>query len=102
MSKINFKPSPGFILVDPIEKDKKSSLMVVKDDQDKPYKGIVMAIGTDLLTQSGTYMVSPVKVGDFILYSIMGAEEFKMEYKGNIRHRFIIVPFTKVLGVMKK
>jgi len=102
MSKINFKPTPGFILVDPLEKDIKSSRMAVPDAQDKPYKGTVVAVGEKMLTLSGERLDSPVKVGDFILYSIQGIEEFKMEYKGNIRHRFIIVPFIKVLGVMKK
>ncbi len=102
MSKINFKPTPGFILVDPLEKDIKSSRMAVPDVQDKPYKGTVMAIGGKMITQSGERLNSPVKVGDFILYSIQGIEEFKMEYKGDFRHRFIIVPFTRVFGVMKK
>lgn len=100
--KINFTPTDGHILVDPLEKEIKSQTMAVADRQDKPYKGKVLVTSGKMLTQSGKYIECPVKVGDFILYSIQGVEEFKMEYKGDMRHRFIVVPFTRILGIIKK
>lgn len=95
---VPFDCTPGYILIDPLDKDKKSDWMVVKDDVDKPYKGWVVAVGESKV--EGTVEINPpVKVGDFVLYSIAGCEEFKMEFDKNPRYRFIIAPFGRVLGI---
>jgi len=102
MSKlVPFKPNPGFILIDPLEKDKKSDYISVTDTQDKQFKGTVLAIGDSYKDDKGNDRSSNVKVGDFVLYSIMGTEEFKMEYKSDPRYKFVIAPFGRILGVFK-
>ncbi len=96
------KPTPGYILIDPLEKDEKSQYIAVQDSIDKPHKGTVIAVGDSKVTDYGINIESPVKIGDFVLYSIAGCEEFKTEYKGDPRHRFIISPFGRILLVFKK
>lgn len=98
----NFKPNPGFILIDPLEKDTKSSLMNVVDTQDVPFKGTVLAVGDSYIDDKGNEKTTNVKVGDFVLYSIVGTEEFKMDFKDNKRYRLVISPFSRVLGVFTK
>jgi chaperonin GroES len=100
--KVGFIPAPGYILIDPIEKDKKSSTFAIQDAQDVPHKGTVLAVGPAKKDKDGNIIESPVKEGDFALYSVMGHEEFKMEYEGDLRHRFVIVPFERILGTFEK
>jgi hypothetical protein len=99
VSSPKFTPSPGILLVDPIEKTRKSDMMAVADTMDDPRSGFCVAAGDDRPYDSNPKIKqkSPAKVGDFILYSIQGCEETKLPYKGNPRHRFIIVPFNRVL-----
>ena len=98
---INFKPCPGFILIDPLETDKKSDYIAVQDNIDRPYKGTVLAIG-DEKWEDGKYIPSPVEVGDFVLYSIAGIERFKMNYKDNPRYEFVIAPYGRILGIINE
>lgn len=100
-STVNFECTPGYILIDPLEKDTKSKFMTVQDPIDQPHKGTVLAIGTPKLTDFGAVIGSPVKAGDFVLYSISGCEKFRMEYKGDPRYQLVIAPFGRVLGVIK-
>ena len=99
---IKFTPCPGYLLIDPIEKDKKSDYVVTIDSVDQPHKGHVLAVGEDKLSDYGEWLESPVAVGDFVLFSIVGCERMKMEYKGDLRHEFVIAPFGRVLGIFKK
>lgn len=101
MSKLAFTPTPGYIVINPISVDKKSDYVSVVDTQDQPHKGTVLAVGDSYVDDKGNEKKSPVNVGDFVLYSIMGIEEFKMEYDGDVRHRLIIAPFGRILGVIK-
>jgi len=97
MYKINYTPTPGFLLIDPLEKDKKSDYMATIDSIDQPHKGTVIAVGDVKISDYGIKQECPVKIGDFVLYSIAGIEETKLEYKGDPRHRFIIAPFGRIL-----
>ena len=103
MSKLapKFKPNPGYILIDPLEKDKKSDYISVTDTQDQPFKGTVLAVGDSYIDEKGNERKPNVSVGDFVLYSIMGTEEFKMDYDNNPRYRLIISPFGRILGIFK-
>jgi len=95
--KYPFIPCPGFILIDPLEKAEKSSMIHVQDPVDNPHRGTVVAVGAPKITDYGIIQESPVKAGDIVLYSIAGIEETKLEYKGDKRKRFIIAPFSRIL-----
>ena len=99
-----FTPAPGILLVDPIEKVKKSDMLAVADALDDPHRGIVVAIGGPKPYDSdpSILMPTPAKVGDKILYSIVGCEKTRFEYEGDYRHEFVIVPYIRCLGILKK
>jgi len=98
----SLKPAPGYIIIDPLEKDEKSTMVAVQDPVDRPHKGTVVAVGDFRITDYGIKQESPVKVGQFVLYSIAGCESFKAEYKGDLRHEFIVAPFGRILLVFEK
>jgi len=93
----SYIPAPGYCLIDPQEKDHKSDYIAVQDSVDKSHKGKVVAVGDTKVTDFGIKIESPVKVGDLALYSIVGVEETKLEFEGDLRHRFVIVPFGRIL-----
>lgn len=96
-----FTPSSGYVLIIPLEQDGKSDLVVVQDSVDRPHKGTVLAVGARKLDENGLLFIdAPVKVGDFVLYSIAGVERFKMLYKNNPRYEFVVAPFSRILGVI--
>ena len=97
-TKINFQPAPNHVLIDPLDKDKKSDMIAVSDPVDKSYKGYVLAIGEAQENDYGIVRKFSFKVGDLVLFSIVGVERTKFEYKGDPRHEFIIAPFSRVLG----
>lgn len=88
---------PGFVLIDPLEKDKKSDIIAVQDSVDKAYKGKVISVGKPKQTDYGTQIMPTVSEGDFVLYSIAGCEETKIEYNGDPRKRLVIAPFGRIL-----
>lgn len=100
MEYTNITACPGFIVIDPVEKETKSSMVAVQDSVDKAYKGKVVSVGASRITDYGTIIDSPVKEGDFVLYSIAGCEETKLFYQGDPRKRFVIAPFGRILLVI--
>lgn len=96
-----YLPCPGFILILPFEKDKKSDYVAVQDNVDKSYKGTVIAVGDPIISDYGVIINPPVIKGQTVLYSIAGSEETKMEWKDNPRERFIIAPFRRILLVIE-
>jgi len=100
-STMNFIPSPGIIVVDPILKVEKSKYVAVADGVDDPHLGRVMAIGDSKPYENSPSILktTPVKVGDLIHYSIVGIEKIRLPYKNDPRKEFVIVPFERVLGV---
>jgi len=74
---MGFRPLYGRIVVKRDESDEKSSggIILVKDAQEKPQKGLVLAIGEGRLLQSGEIAPVKVSVGDKILFAkFSGAE----------------------------
>lgn len=100
-TKINFIPAPNYILISPLDKDKKSDMIVVSDPVDKSYKGYIMAIGVPLPNEHGDILPFFANVGDLVLFSIAGVERTKMDYNNDPRSEFIIAPYNRVLGILK-
>lgn len=90
MSNIGFKPSPGFILISPIEE---AQGLTKKTDT---RKGIVVAVGADLINQFGTPIECPCEIGDII------QREYKYEGDVFLDKRYELVLFTSVQGVYAK
>lgn len=98
---LTFIAAPGIILVDPLIKSKKSDMMATADSVDDPHVGFCVVVGGQKPYDANPKILQkpPVKIGDFVVYSIVGCEKARMSYKGNYRHEFVIVPFNRVLGI---
>ncbi len=104
MEVTKFSPAPGIILVDPLLKTRKSDMMAVNDTVDDPHRGVVVYVGPAKPYESNPskVMIPPCSPGDNILYSIAGCEKTRLEYKGDLRHEFAVVPFSRFLGVFNE
>jgi len=90
-TKLNLKPTAGYILIEPLEKEVKTSSGIYLPDtaSEKPQKGKVLAVGADEIKKT-----SPCKKGDVVIYKKWGGNEVKI---GNIEYLF--VKFEDVLAV---
>lgn len=93
-----FTPSPGYVLIDPLDKVEKSSNVAVVDAADKPHFGVIIKIGDTRLDEKGNVVSCSQKEGQYVWYSIAGIEETKMLFEDDPRHRFVIAPFSRILG----
>ena len=106
MNKINLKPTAGYLLIEPLEKESKTASGIYLPDTagEKPQKGKVLAVGPAQCAECkcdnckcdnckcGSYV--PCKVGDIVIYKKWGGNEVKI---GNIEYLF--VKFEDVLAI---
>ena len=92
----NFKPTAGYVIIEPLEAETKTSSGIYLPDSagEKPQKGKVLAVGAPETTEKGTEITSPCRVGDKVIYKKWGGNEVKI---GNIEYLF--VKFEDVLAV---
>lgn len=81
-SALGILPLAGYVLVSPQEAETKTSSGIILPEtaQEKPAIGKVIAIGDDLVLDSGKTVKAPVKVGEIVYYKKWGGDEIK--YKG--------------------
>lgn len=98
MTKLNLKPTSGYLLIEPLEKEVKtaSGIYLPENAGEKPQKGKILAVGDAEITEKGTKRTSPVKVGDTVIYKKWGGNEVKIEGK-----EYLFVKFEDVLAVEK-
>ena len=94
--KPNLKPTAGYLLIEPVEKETKTASGIYLPDsaEEKPQKGKVLAVGADEITDSGAKKTSPAKVGDIVIYKKWGGNEVKIENK-----EYLFSKFEDVLAV---
>lgn len=99
MTKLKLKPTPGYILIEPLEKEVKTASGIYLPDNagEKPQKGKVLAVGADETTDSGKMKKSPVKAGDIVIYKKWGGNEVKIDGT-----EYLFVKFEDVLAVETK
>lgn len=100
-NKINLKPTAGYLLIEPLEKEGKtaSGIYLPETAGEKPQKGKVLAAGASLCSKDGckdceSCGEAPCKVGDTVVYKKWGGNEVKI---GNIEYLF--VKFEDVLAI---
>jgi chaperonin GroES len=98
MTKLNLKPTAGYLLIEPLEKEVKTASGIYLPDNagEKPQKGKILAAGGSL-TQDGQKIESPAKVNDVVLYKKWGGNEVKIEGK-----EYLFVKFEDVLAIETK
>jgi len=96
--KINIVPSAGNVLIEPAEAEKvtESGIYLPDTSDEKPQKGIVLAVGADEVTDSGTKKKSPAKAGDVVIYKKWGGTEVKVDGK-----EYLFAKFEDILAVVK-
>lgn len=95
MPKLNLKPTPGYLLIEPLEKEVKTASGIYLPDNagEKPQKGKVIAVGAKTY-QNDHEVETPAKVGETVLYKKWGGNEVKID---NIEYTFI--KFEDILAV---
>lgn len=98
MSKINLKPTAGYLLIEPLEKEIKTASGIYLPDNagEKPQMGIVIAVGAKTYFENHE-ITSPAKLGETVLYKKWGVNEVKFENK-----EYMIVKFEDILAVKEK
>jgi chaperonin GroES len=96
------KPMPGYVLVEPVELEKKTVGGIVLPDihDEKSQKGKIVALG-DAIYREGQEITAGklgIKLGDFVIYKKWGGDEIKFETFGK---EHIFVKFEDILAVIK-
>ena len=96
--KISLKPTAGYLLIDPLDKEEKtaSGIYLPESASEKPQKGKVLALGPDEITDSGVKRQSPAKVGDIVIYKKWGGSEVKID-----GFEYLFAKFDDILAVVK-
>jgi len=95
MAKLNLKPTAGYLLIEPLEKEVKTASGIYLPDTagEKPQKGKVIAVGGSVFAD-GHETKSPAKLGETVIYKKWGGNEVKV---GNVEYMF--VKFEDILAV---
>ncbi len=95
MTKINLKPTAGYVLIEPEETIKKTSSGIVlpESHEEKPSKGKVLVTGNAIYSE-GKEILSPAKVGDVVIYKKWGGNEYKVGDK-----EYLFVEFKDILAI---
>ena len=104
MVKLNLQPTPGYLLIEPLEKEIKTASGIYLPDNagEKPQKGKVLAMGSVQCTDCKCSDCkctgeTPCKVGDTVLYKKWGGNEVKVENK-----EYLFVKFEDLLAIETK
>ncbi len=91
-------PMPGYVLVEPAEKQTKTTGGIYLPDNagDKPQAGTVIAVGDSIWESGIKELKSPVKVGDRVVYKKWGGNDVKIE---TTEYQFL--KFDDILATIK-
>lgn len=98
MTKLNLRPTPGFLLIEPVEAERKtaSGIVLPESHEEKPQRGKVLAVGAPETCncEDKCQKESPCKAGDIVIYKQWGGNEVKVEGK-----EYLFVKFEDILAV---
>jgi chaperonin GroES len=96
--KFGLKPLEDRVVVKPIEEEETtiSGLVIPDTAQEKPTEGEVMAVGPGRF-EDGNRVPMDVKVGDRVIYSKYGGNEYK--YKGD---EYVILQARDIYALIEK
>ena len=95
--KLNLKPTPGNILLEPEEAMKKTASGIVLPETanpEKPQRGKVLAVGGPEIVDEDVTKPSPCRVGDKVYYKKWGGNELKIDGK-----EYLLVKFDDILAI---
>ncbi len=94
---MNLRPLGDRVVVKPVEKEEmtKSGIVIPDTVKEKPQEGIVEAVGTGRLLDTGTRVPMELEVGDKVLYAKYSGSEFKVD-----EVEYLIIPERDVLAIV--
>ena len=94
---MNLKPLGDRVVLKPVDREEmtKSGIVIPDTAKEKPQEGIVEAVGTGRLLDSGQRVPMELKVGDKVLYAKYAGREFKPDDV-----EYLIVSEKDVLAVV--
>ena len=94
------KPMPGYVLIEPVELEKKTAAGIVLPDihDEKSQKGKVIALGGPQITDAGKKIIPEFKVGEIVIYKKWGGDEVKL---GIGEKEYLFVKFEDILAIVK-
>ncbi|MGH7918657.1 MAG: co-chaperone GroES [Candidatus Dormibacteraceae bacterium] len=92
------RPLGDRVVLKPVEREERTKSGIVLPDtaKEKPQEGIVEAVGTGRVLDSGTTVPLELKKGDRVLYAKYSGNEFKID-----EVEYLIVSEKDVLGVLE-
>lgn len=92
------RPLAGYVLIQPsvAETTTSSGIYVPETSQEKPARGRVAAIGSEIIDEEDNDISCPVKVGEEVVYIKWSTNDIKLDgtdYK--------LVKFTDLMGVIE-
>jgi chaperonin GroES len=98
----NLKPMPGYVLIEPVELEKKTAAGIVLPDthDEKSQKGKIIAFG-DATYKDGQEISAhslKINIGDVVIYKKWGSDEVKFGVSGK---EHIFLKFEDILAVIK-
>lgn len=95
---MKIKPLADNILIEPLEREKKTPSGIVIPDtaKEKPQEGKVVAVGPGSFDEKRKRIPLEVKVGDRVLYKKWGGNEVKIEGK-----EYLIVKVEDVMATVE-
>ena len=96
-SKLNLKPAPGYLVIEPPEAEEKTTSGIYLPDtaSEKPQQGKVLAVGDDEVIDFGDKRRAPAKVGDVVIYKKWGGNEVKLRGV-----EYLFAKFDDILAVV--
>ncbi|MEK7548485.1 MAG: co-chaperone GroES [Patescibacteria group bacterium] len=94
---MKIKPLADRLVIRPLEQERaaKGGIIIPETAKEKPQEGEVIAVGPGKLDKDGQRVPLEVKVGDKVLFSRYGGDEFKID---NIEYK--ILREDEVLGIV--
>lgn len=92
------KPLGDRIIIEVVEVEEKTAFGIVLPDsaKEKPQQGKVVAVGSGIVTNSGTVVSLSVKAGDQVIYAQYAGTEVKYEGKD-----YLILRESDVLAIVE-
>ena len=94
---MNLRPLGDRVVVKPVEREEKTKSGIVLPDtaKEKPQEGIVEAVGTGRILDTGTKVPMELKVGDKVLYGKYTGAEVRID-----NEQYLILRESDVLAVL--
>ncbi|MCP4050143.1 MAG: co-chaperone GroES [bacterium] len=96
MSKISYKPTGARIIVErqPADVETQSGIFIPDSAQEKPYRGIVSAVGPGRVTSDGKTIPVNVKEGDTVIYGQYSGTNIQIDDS-----EYLILKESEILAV---